>query len=49
MDYLNSQIEKYVMERTKLGQEVLDGIREKKRDTYFNSNESIELGIADEL
>lgn len=29
MDYPNSQIEKYVIERTKLGQKDLDGIREK--------------------
>lgn len=47
MDHLNGQIEKYVIERTKLSQGDLDSIREKKKDTYFTANEAIELGIAD--
>lgn len=49
MDHLNDQIEKYVIERTKLTQEDLDAIREKKRDTYFTAAEAIELGITDQL
>ena len=49
MDHLNGQIEKYVIERTKLTKEDLEAIREKKRDTYFTADEAIELGIATEV
>lgn len=46
-DLLNDQIEKYVIDRTKLTAEDLQQIREKKKDTYFTANEAVERGIAD--
>lgn len=49
MDYLNEQIEKYVLERTALTEEEIKAIREKKKDTYFDSKQALELKIADEL
>lgn len=49
MDHLNKQIEDFVIERTSLTEEKLLQIREKKQDTYFTADESIELGIADEI
>lgn len=48
-DLLNSQIEKYVIKCSKLTQEDLDSIREKKQDTYFTAEEAIERGLADEI
>ncbi len=46
---MNSEIEKYVIERTKLDKDKLKNIREKKRDTYFTSEEAIKYGIADKI
>lgn len=48
-DYLNSQIEKYVIKRSKLTQDDLNLIREKKQDTYFTAEEAIKLGLADSI
>lgn len=47
MDYLNKEIEDYVIEKTKLTADDLIQIREKKKDTYFNAMEAVNLGIAD--
>ena len=47
MDYLNSQIEEYVIQRTNLTQDYLNSIREKKKDIYFTATDAVELGIAD--
>ena len=49
MDCLNTQIENYVMERTKFSAERLKEIREKKIDVYIHPNEAIELNIIDEI
>lgn len=48
-NYMNSEMEKYVMERTKLKKEKLKAIREKKQDTFFNADQAIEYGIADKI
>jgi ATP-dependent Clp protease protease subunit len=49
MDYINQQIENYVMERTKISEERIREIREKKIDVYIHPNEAKELGIIDEI
>ena len=49
MDYMNQQIENYVMERTKISEERIKEIREKKLDVYIHPNEAINLGIIDEI
>ena len=49
MDYMNQQIEHYVMERTKISEERIKEIREKKIDVYIHPDEAIELGIIDEI
>lgn len=49
MDYLNRANEQYVMERTKISQEYIDEIRQKKQDVYFHADEALKLGIIDEI
>lgn len=49
MDYMNQQIEHYVMEKTKISEERIREIREKKIDVYIHPNEAKELGIIDEI
>lgn len=49
MDYMNQQIENYVMERTKISEERIKEIREKKLNVYIHPNEAINLGIIDEI
>lgn len=49
IDYVNSQVEEYVMERTKLTKEFILEAREKKQDMYIHADKVLELGIADEL
>ena len=46
---LNQQFENYVMERTKISEERIREIREKKIDVYIHPNEAKELGIIDEI
>lgn len=48
-NYMNSELENYVMERTKLKKDKLKAIRERKQDTFFNSEQAIEYGIADKI
>lgn len=48
-DYMNKEIENYVIERTKLTKQKLRNIRETKRDTYFNAEDAIKNGIADKI
>lgn len=49
MDFLNKSIEEYVIEKTKLTKDDIDDIREKKKDTYFHSEDALEYGIVDEI
>lgn len=49
MDYMNQQIENYIMERTKISEERIREIREKKIDVYIHPNEAKELGIIDDI
>jgi ATP-dependent Clp protease protease subunit len=49
MDFLNTANEQYVIERTKIPQEYINEIREKKRDTYFHADEALMFGIIDEI
>lgn len=49
MDLLNSQNEAYVMERTKITQEYINEIREKKIDVYIHVEEALKLGVIDEI
>lgn len=48
-NYMNSEIEKFVLERTKLKKDKLKTIRQKKQDTYFNAKDAIEYGMADAI
>lgn len=48
-DYMNEEIEDFVIERTNLTKSKLKAIREKKRDTYFNADDAIKNGIADKI
>jgi len=49
MDRLNTQIEKYVIERTKLTKDDIKDIREKKKDFYIHSDMAVKYGIVDEV
>lgn len=49
LDVQNKQVEDYVIERTKITQEYLDNIREKKIEMYIRPEEALELGIVDEI
>ena len=48
-DYMNDELENFVIERTNLSKQKLKLIREKKRDTYFNADDAIKNGIADKI
>ena len=48
-DYMNEELEDFVIERTNLTKSKLKAIREKKRDTYFNAEDAISNGIADKI
>lgn len=49
MDFLNAENEKYVMKRTKITQEYINEVREKKKDMYIHADEALKLGIIDEI
>lgn len=49
MDFLNSQIEEFVLEKTTLSHEEINTIREMKRDAYFSSKDAVEKGMAELL
>jgi ATP-dependent Clp protease protease subunit len=49
MDRLNKSMEKYVLERTKLTQDVIDSIREKKKDFYVHADDAVKYGIVNEI
>lgn len=49
MDYLNSQIEQYIMSKTVLSEEELTEIRKLKKDTYFNAQRALNLKMVDEV
>lgn len=46
-DWLNKQIEEYVINRTNFTKNVIDDIREKKKDFYIHSDEAVKYGIVD--
>ena len=49
MDHLNSMIEEYVNEKTKLDNFAIDEIREKKKDMYFSADLAKKMKIIDEI
>lgn len=49
MDYLQEQLENYVIERTKITKEELVDIRISKRDVYIHSDKALELGIIEKI
>ena len=49
MDWIQQEIENYVIERTNLTRETLKSIREKKQDVYYHAQDIINLGMADEI
>lgn len=49
MDWLNAEIEQYVIDHTKMTREYIDDIRAKKKDAYIHLREAIDLGIVDEV
>ena len=44
-DYLQDELEKYVMERTKITKESIEKLRNTKTDMYIHLDEAIDLGI----
>ncbi len=49
MDAMNEEIEKFVMERTKIEKDLIFESRKKKKDLYFSANKALELSIIDEV
>lgn len=49
MDSLQTAIEEYVIDRTKLTKADLDDIRERKRDFFINPQDALKWGIVDEI
>lgn len=49
IDYINTQVEKFVSERTKLTEEDVQTIRNLQQDFYIHSDKVIEYGIVDEI
>lgn len=49
MDYIQSNLEQYVLRQTKITKKMLREIREKKIDRIFHVDEALKLGIAHEL
>ncbi len=49
MDEMNEEVEKFVMERTKISEDFILESRKKKRDVYFSANKALELSIIDEV
>lgn len=49
MDWLQTAIEEYVLSRTKLSEEEMHKIREKKIDFYIHAEDAVRLGFADEI
>ncbi len=49
MDEMNRQIEKFVMERTKIDEGFILESRKKKQDVYFSANLALKLSIIDEI
>ena len=49
LDYLNKQLEDYMLERTKITKERVEEIRYKKIDWYIHPEEALELGIVNEI
>lgn len=49
MDFLNAAHEQYVIERTKIPQEFINEMREKKKDAYFHADRALTFGIIDEI
>lgn len=49
MDYLQNQMEKYVIDRTKFTQEDMDDIRERKKDFFIHAEDALKWGIVDKI
>lgn len=49
MDEMNEEIEKFVLERTKISNDFILESRKKKRDVYFSATRALELSIVDEI
>ena len=49
MDYLQDEIEKYVIERTKITSKKIKNIRSSKKDWFIHSEEALQLGIINEI
>jgi len=49
IDYLQKDMEKLVCERTKITQEKLDDIRNKKQDWFIRAEEALKYGIIDTI
>lgn len=49
MDLLQSELETYVSERTKINLKQLKDVRTKKKDWYIHSEEALSLGIINEI
>ena len=47
-EYIQSEIEKYVFNRTKITKKQLNDVRKSKKDWYIHTDEALELGIVDE-
>jgi len=47
-DYLQDELEKYVLSRTNISEERISEIRDKKVDTFIHFDEAVKLGIVTE-
>jgi hypothetical protein len=48
-DFLQKMMERMVLERTKISEDRLKDVREKKLDWYIHLATALELGIVDEM
>lgn len=48
-NYLQKNLEEYIISRTKITQKYLDNIRKNKKDMYIHIDEALKLGIIDEI
>ena len=48
-DYMQTQMEKFVMKNTSITKKKLTYVRNNKIDWYIHADEAIELGVADKI
>lgn len=46
-DFMNEELEEYIIENTKFSQTYIDKIRERKKDVFIHSEDALKYGIVD--